>query len=100
MQAMEPTSQPAPASAAAASAPLVPTPCIVCRKALRPVFPGLSDQEGSYQQPSEAVTFSSKGNYGSTVFDSFDGHILEANVCDACLAAALLDGRAKDVPPT
>ena len=54
-------------------------PCIVCGRELFNVV------EGSVNQPSDGLSFSSHGAYGSTVFDPMDGSHLEINVCDKCL---------------
>ena len=40
-------------------------------------------------QPMGGTAFSTRGHYGSTVFDPMDGTALEIAVCDKCLAAAL-----------
>ena len=56
-------------------------PCFKCGKILPPVFPDGSDRN----QPYYAVTFETHGQFGSTVFDEFDGAKLEINVCDECL---------------
>lgn len=54
-------------------------PCIVCGKALQAAI-------GS-PQPSGGVRFTSRGNYGSAVFDAPEagGEFIEINVCDDCL---------------
>jgi hypothetical protein len=55
-------------------------PCIVCGRDLascsRP------------NQPLDGLAFSSRGHYGTTVFDPMDGSALEINVCDPCLVSA------------
>lgn len=56
--------------------------CIVCKKELKNVF------EGTTNQPDEGLFFVSHGNYGSRVFDPMDGTFLEINVCDDCLVEA------------
>jgi hypothetical protein len=61
-----------------------PLPCIVCRRELENLFP----REVSTNQPNGACTFTSHGQYGSTVFDECDGSKLEINVCDDCLKSA------------
>ena len=61
-------------------------PCIVCRRELNNVFEDLSNQ------PYDGVACFTGGNYGSRVFDSFDGQKLEFNVCDECLVKAGEDG--------
>lgn len=66
---------------AAEQVPSRTLPCFKCGKILKPVFPDGSDRN----QPYEAVTFDTHGQYGSAVFDEFDGAKLEINVCDECL---------------
>lgn len=36
-------------------------------------------------QPSNGTAFHTSGNYGSTIFDSFDGARLDIAICDDCL---------------
>lgn len=55
-------------------------PCFCCKKPLTETF------DGSVNQPSDAVSFSSAGHYGSTVHDAA-GYLIELNVCDDCLRA-------------
>lgn len=62
--------------------------CVVCGKQLRNVFP--DDVEN---QPNDGVVFTTSGNYGSRIFDSFNGNILELNLCDPCLVEAGAKGR-------
>lgn len=62
----------------------VTLPCIVCGKQLQPVF---ADQD--VNQPNDGLAFSTKGHYGSTVFDPGLGTMsLEVNICDPCLTEA------------
>lgn len=60
-----------------------PWPCVICGgevEALSPPF--------DYgHQPYKATTFTTRGHYGSTVFDPMDGSMLEINIHDACLLA-------------
>lgn len=58
-------------------------PCFKCGKALEPVLPDDSDRN----QPYSGVVFSTHGQYGSAVFDEFDGAKLAINICDTCLIA-------------
>lgn len=59
-----------------------PLACIACGELLKSVF----DREGYRHQPSRAATFTSYGNYGSTVWDPMgNSKYLMINVCDACL---------------
>jgi hypothetical protein len=57
----------------------LPLPCFACGKDLLCIW-----GDGSFQ-PDDAVTFSSPGNYGSTVFDEMDDSRLMINICDECL---------------
>lgn len=62
---------------------MTPVPCIVCDRELKSVIPGDMD---TYGQPSEATTFNSHGQYGSTVWDPMRDELqLVINVCDSCL---------------
>lgn len=56
-------------------------PCIACGNELVNV-----DAEVETNQPYNGTAFTSHGHYGSTIYDPMDGHYLELNVCDACLA--------------
>lgn len=57
-------------------------PCIRCDKALTNVF----DLPGLENQPYDATAFTTKGHYGSSVFDAVgDASHLELNICDDCL---------------
>lgn len=60
-------------------------PCIVCGRHLERVF----EEEG---QPSNGVTCSTRGNYGSTVFDPMDGTGLAFNICDPCVVEKSEEG--------
>jgi hypothetical protein len=59
-------------------------PCIVCGRELRNVFPG----GPADNQPADGIVVRTSGNYGSTVWDSFDGQVLEFDICDPCMVAA------------
>jgi hypothetical protein len=61
--------------------------CLCCGKPLNSAIPGLNDL------PLKATVFVSHGNYGSTVFDPFDGSFLQVNVCDDCLRTGQAQGR-------
>lgn len=56
-------------------------PCLVCGARLESVFWGAN-------QPNDGLEFTSKGHYGSTVFDPGDGSYLAVNICDPCLLVA------------
>lgn len=61
-----------------------PLPCIVCGYKPELVFPtGFAGDEVNWQ-PSGATTFTSTGQYGSTVFDDNGGYLM-INVCDTCM---------------
>lgn len=64
--------------------PVPPVPCFKCGKELASVFRDIGDAS---TMPNDAVIFTAQGNYGSTVFDPFDGSFLEINICDSCLVA-------------
>lgn len=54
--------------------------CIVCDCELEDAGKNLDNQ------PYKGTTFTSHGQYGSTVFDNMNGNgFLEINVCDECL---------------
>ena len=61
-----------------------PFPCIVCGKSLKNFF--------APNQPLDGCLFTSRGNYGSSVFDEIDGAKLEINICDDCLCTAQKKG--------
>lgn len=61
-------------------------PCLVCGERLLQAMPGTPEPDGG-------VLCTTTGNYGSTVFDPFDGERLRFNVCDRCLIAAGEAGR-------
>lgn len=54
-------------------------PCFVCGTELFNIFPT------SENQPDEGTAFRTRGHYGSTFWDDFDGVELILNVCDPCL---------------
>lgn len=62
-----------------------PLPCLICGKALEAVREGSRQPHGS--------TFTTRGQYGSAVFDPMDGTYLAVNICDPCLVDAGIAGR-------
>ena len=60
--------------------------CIVCKTELENL------PSGEINHPRDGVVFTSRGNYGSQVFDPMDATYLEINVCDPCVTAAREDG--------
>lgn len=71
-----------------------PLPCIACGYQPESALPGsLEDAAGGGQQPYGATTFTSPGQYGSTVFDDMNRSFLEINVCDACVLTAAARGQ-------
>lgn len=56
-------------------------PCFACGAVLLNVFPT------SENQPDEGTAFRTRGHYGSTFWDDFDGEELILNICDPCLRA-------------
>lgn len=66
-----------------------PLPCFKCGKELQSA---LGETPGFLpNQPSGGVSFSTTGNYGSTVYDRLDSRSsyrkLELTICDECLVA-------------
>lgn len=59
-------------------------PCIICGTELEPAFRDLD-----HNQPHGGTTFTTRGHYGSTVFDPplsmGSDRFLELNICDPCL---------------
>lgn len=55
--------------------------CIVCDRALFNAFPG-----PKVAQPWGGVAFTTRGNYGSQVYDG--GSVLQIHVCDTCFKSA------------
>jgi hypothetical protein len=63
-------------------------PCIVCGTPLKNVW------EDAENQPDGGVACSTRGNYGSTVYDPvLSAEFLEFNLCDPCLVRAGEQGR-------
>lgn len=65
-------------------------PCIICGKELESVI--MQDSDELEAQPHGGVMCQTYGNYGSTVFDPFNG-MLAFNICDNCLVEAGEKGR-------
>lgn len=66
-------------------------PCIRCWKELESAIPDEVDDEAN--QPYAGTAFTTRGHYGSTVFDPMDQwSFLELNICDDCLRAAAKKG--------
>lgn len=89
---------------------LMPVPCIACGRELD----SAANDPAFDHVPYAGTVFHTGGNYGSTVFDSFDGFRLQIVVCDACLethaearvrlvdprgAMAMWDGKTCDYEP-
>jgi hypothetical protein len=63
-------------------------PCIICGTSLKNVW------QDAENQPNDGVACTTRGNYGSTVFDPvLSGEFLEFNLCDPCLVKAGEQGR-------
>jgi hypothetical protein len=62
-------------------------PCLVCGQEL------LATTVHCQAQPDDGVMCYTHGNYGSTVYDPFEGEYLSFNICDPCLVAAGEAGR-------
>lgn len=56
-------------------------PCFACGRELKQI-----DSDAPVNQPYAGTSFETHGHYGSTIYDPMDGHYLEINICDACLA--------------
>lgn len=69
--------------------------CLVCGRHLQPAM----SKSDYVNQPYDATTFTTHGQYGSTQFDEFDGTMLEINVCSLCLADRAERGRVLLVTP-
>jgi hypothetical protein len=64
------------------------TPCIICGADLEPAMPD------TVQQPSGGTAFTTRGHYGSTVFDPLNlPEQLSIVVCDECLVGSAQGGR-------
>ena len=57
--------------------------CLICGAAVQRV------DRDSPTQPYGGTSFYSHGNYGSTVFDPFDGQYLHVIICDPCLTSRM-----------
>ena len=59
-------------------------PCLICGAVLEPAF-----RDFDHNQPHGGTTFTTRGHYGSTVFDPplamGATRLLEINICDPCL---------------
>lgn len=64
-------------------------PCIVCSKELLTVNTSSSHVEN---QPSGGTNFTSRGHYGSTVFDPDGRESISINICDECLRSKAQEG--------
>lgn len=66
-----------------------PLPCLICNKSLTHAIARNAEwDDGEYDntnQPNNGVSCVTYGNYGSTIYDSFDGSRLEFVICDTCL---------------
>jgi hypothetical protein len=58
-----------------------PLPCIICDKQLD----SAANDPAFDRVPYGGTIFYTNGHYGSTVFDSLDGELLEIVICDKCL---------------
>ena len=62
--------------------------CVMCEKELLPVFVPMNGEQ-IHNQPNGGIVFTSTGNYGSVVFDPFDGTAVSINICDSCFREAV-----------
>lgn len=72
----------------------LPLPCFSCRKQSAPAFKG-GGVDGDTHQPSAALMFIARGNYGSRIYDPTSMHSREylmINICDDCVSCAAIDG--------
>lgn len=60
--------------------------CIVCKTTLR------NFEEDGFNHPMGGLEFTTRGHYGSAVFDPMDGTHLSINICDGCLRRAGEEG--------
>lgn len=63
---------------------MFPVNCFKCEKELQDVQ-GYEDKSSTRNHPCDALSFHTKGHYGTTVFDPMDGSSLEINICDDCI---------------
>jgi len=63
---------------------LTPLPCIVCGRELD----SAANDPAFDHVPYAGTMFHTSGHYGSTAFDSFDGHLLQIVICDPCLTTS------------
>lgn len=63
----------------------LPVPCVICGQTFKDAMP---ESGPNRNQPSDGTAFTSNGHYGSTVFDPFNGSMIEVNFCDPCLTEA------------
>lgn len=54
--------------------------CFCCNKKIKTLF-----GDDFKNPPDDATAWQTSGNYGSTMFDSFNTHQLEIYICDVCL---------------
>lgn len=62
-------------------------PCLVCRKGLIAI-----EASPDGEHPQDGVAFTTRGNYGSAVYDDAAGRQMHVNICDPCLEAAIAAG--------
>ena len=66
-------------------------PCLVCKKKLEV---GMLVMDAEVMYPRGGVTFTSRGNFGSKVFDPPDGlssRYLQVHICDDCVVQASIE---------
>ena len=69
-------------------------PCFICGKQPRPVWRGDDPEEdGPSAAPYGATMFTTRGHYGSTVFDEMDRTSLRVTICDDHLLEGARQGR-------
>jgi len=70
-----------------------PLVCLLCGKPCKKVWKDYPNQ------PYGATVFTSRGQYGSTVFDEVDGTYLQVNIHDRCLVNAAIERRVWYITP-
>jgi hypothetical protein len=81
--------QPADVNAYFSYGPRYCKPCIICSKQLETVD---ATSDHVVDQPHGGTNFSTKGHYGSTVFDPNGSEHLSINICDECLKLKAAQG--------
>lgn len=74
--------------------------CVVCEKQLMSAGTNHGEAEMElHDPPDNGVHFTTSGNWGSTVFDTWGSSYLEGNICDECLKDKADKGLLVEVVP-